>query len=621
MLIGRIGGISPDGMTVLYDAQTQEMVSLPLPKVEEGVEIAQDISGDWHIVYTDGMEKEKKNRLEQAEKFYYATRSFLNYKDYNYIVLRFPTNCFQKYQQNPFFLADITKEASDLPLCDVSAIDKNIVLNTFEDRLNEMKYIMRDVLTRNESMGHTWMTLEEFQKKVSAQLDRNGHHLQTGDVLPYLRYYKQEFIIVHEAEEVVVKVGFASTYYRERTIYRQVSTAMQLTTPFPRFSVGTSEFASEKQIEAVNHLICKGGRLCILTGGPGTGKTTTLRLLVNELSLQYNMPNIYLLSPTGRAAKRIQEVFGGEDVSVSTVHKFLGYGHPLTARDRARISQADLIIVDESSMLDLDIFERLLALINFNHTKLILVGDVDQLPSIGAGNILHDLISLGVYTERLTENFRSNGAIIQNAVKINEGIPFLTENEEFVIQSPPKELSDFFAGMDEDADIVITPYRVDRKLGNATVINTVAQNRIFADAPYCPNPFRVGDVVLMTHTNYHQGYFNGEVGRVVAYLPSGDYMVSFEDRTLTIKDVEDMSLGYAGTVHKSQGSEYNVINICIPEYNSFITRRMLYTAVTRAKQKVVIQSTKEILRKIILNNPEQFRNTFLSTFEKIPMAG
>lgn len=615
MIIGRIGTTSPDGVTIVYDANSEDVFEMRIPKIPVGTEITQDEKGDWKIVFSDGMAKETINRLMQAENFYYHTRNFLPYKDYEYIQSKFPTSCAKQFESNPFFLSDVTRENCDIPICAIPIIDAAISLSSFEDRLREMKYIIRYCLERNESTGNTWIEYETLNKQVKKTLSSTGHPLLSGDISAYLRFYKDDFYFEEARDILESKVALKSTYIRESLIYRTIKFADSLSNPFPLYNPLAEEDLSTEQNNAVKNLPTMGGHISILTGGPGTGKTTILRAMVTKLTNQYPDLNIHLLSPTGRAAKRIQEVFGEQEITVSTIHKFLGYGHTLTRRELKIIHSADIVIIDESSMIDLDIFEKLLSMLNIERTKIILVGDVDQLPSIGAGNILSDLISLGVYTEHLTENYRSQGSIIGNARKINKGNFFLTEDDSFKIIETPVCVSDFLTGMDEDIDIAITPYKTSNKKGSTGLINKIVQSKRFDTPIY--NDFHVGDAIIMIRTNYKQGYFNGETGVIISYLPNGDYVVAFGDRELTIKNPEDMALGYAITVHKSQGSEYDCDGICIPEFNSFITRRMLYTAVTRAKRKVKIWASKETLRKIILNNPECLRKTFLSTFSKL----
>ena len=162
--------------------------------------------------------------------------------------------------------------------------------------------------------------------------------------------------------------------------------------------------------------------------------------------------------------------------------------------------------------------------------------------------------------------------------------------------------------------IVITPYRTTKHLGNSTEINGVVHELIHEGAcssGFSHSSFECGDRVIIIQTNYDAGYFNGEPGEILRKLPDGKYVVNLYDRTVTVQDVKDMTLGYAITVHKSQGSEYDVCDICIPEYSEFITRRMLYTAITRAKTRIRLWTDKETLRRIILNNPDTDRKTFM----------
>lgn len=619
MVVGRLGSTSKDGVTVVYDANTEEMIEARIPRVPEGTQFALDNQGNWKIVFNESAPTELNNRLRQAEEFYYATRDFLFYDDYVYIQKTYPTNCAKKFKTNPFFITTLTKENTDIPICTAPVVDSHIILSTFEDRKQEMFYIIKHALQRNESNGHTWMYYSELESYVKKTLASDGHPLLSGGVFPYIRYFSDDFYFEPGTDLYSSKVGLFSTYNTEYIIYRAVSSASRRPTPFPLYEHINNEDLSTEQNKAIKNIITKGGHISILTGGPGTGKTTILREAIDTLLMQYPYSRVHLLAPTGKASKRIKEVFGERDISISTVHKFLGYGHILTRKELDVIHMADLVVVDESSMLDLEIFSRLLTLLDMSHTKLILVGDVDQLPSIGAGNILSDLITLGVHTERLTENYRSLGSIVFNARKMNAGELFLREDDSFkIIDGIPAFASDFVTGMDKDADIVITPYRVQNKRGSATNINKIAQERIFRNSrTFSTGDFRVGDVVVMNHTNYKQGYFNGESGVVLAFLPTGDYVVGFGDRELTVKNPKEMDLGYAITTYKSQGSEYDDIDICIPEFSDFVTRRMLYTAVTRAKRRVRLFASKSTIFKIIMNNPEQIRRTFLSTFNRL----
>lgn len=619
MVVEQIGSVSRDGITILYDRDTEQMLEMRIPSVPEGTELEQDKNGQWNIVYPYDMDLTLKKRLEQSEKFYHATKNFLSYKAYLHVTNIFSENCADKFRNNPFFLTDISYTDSDKPICSFQAIDSAVTLSTFDIRLSELKCAIRYVLLLNESQGHTWMPYKMLDKRLRRILMKDGHPLQNGDVSAYLRYFENDFYVEEDENDYnESKIAIRTTYLREYNIYHQIRYANSLPTPFPEYEPPEENELSEDQFEAIKKCISKGGHFSILTGGPGTGKTTTLLTMVDTLQADYPTVNIYLLSPTGRATKRIKEVFGDREMTILTIHKFIGFGHTVTRRELDRIRGADLIIVDESSMLDLDIFEKLITMVDLTKTKIILVGDVDQLPSIGAGNVLSDLISMGVVTSYLKENHRSSGLINQNARAINNGELFLEEDESFSIRPVPVGISDQIAGMDLNNDIIITPYRVEGRYGASETINKIVQKRIFKNAPHLYEAkFHIGDIVIMTHTNYKLGYFNGEMGKIIQRLPSGEFIIDFGDRTANVIDQDDMDLGYAATVHKNQGSEYPHIIICIPEYNSFITRRMLYTAVTRARIGIIIYSSPGIIRRIIMNNPEINRRTFLNSYPKL----
>ena len=327
---------------------------------------------------------------------------------------------------------------------------------------------------------------------------------------------------------------------------------------------------------------------------------------------QYPDVQMAMLSTTGKAAKVMSKVFGDLGVYISTVHKFLGYGHQLNSLEIKRIRDTNFIVIDEASMLNLEIFSRLIKFIDFSRCKIILVGDIDQLPAIGAGNILADIIDIGAYVSILCENHRSSKGIIQNAGRIRDGELFLKEDETFEIKNVPACINPYLVchaeNLDNDERIVISPYKKYGLPGSTSEMNSLIHQEIFDTNT---NNFCKGDRIIIIKTNYKQGYFNGEPGIITGIRPDKSYIVNLYDRVVVVKDPKDLSLGYAITVHKSQGSEYNICDICIPEYSTFITRRMLYTAITRAKYKVRLWTSKEIIRKIIMNNPDVERKTFL----------
>lgn len=621
MIITGYGSFNSKGQTIVYD-ENGDMQEVCIARYKTGTEIEQDNDGNWKAILDNVDDDEKENTLE-IESFYYATRDFLSYKDYLYVIEKYPTTAMTKYERDPFYLTDIFRDGSSRPVATFPEIDKNIVIDTFEKRKQEVCNAIIYILINNENSGNTWMDLDVLSRGVMDLLKRDGHPYLIGDVIKYFVYDNEGLFHISayiKDKETHMRVAMISTYNEEISIGRVALQAIKMGCLFTGYNPTPNDMLTQEQRDAVRNIILEGGHISILSGGPGTGKTTILRDVTRNMQEQFPGIKMHLLSTTGKAARVIQEHFGDMDIEVSTVHKFLGFGFPggyIPAKTRQTIREAELIIVDEASMLDLYIFARLMTSINIEKCKVILVGDIHQLPSVGAGNVLADLIAIGVFTSYLTENHRSQKTIVDNANKINEGNWWgLKQDETFQIVTAPKNMLEYLAGHiynNANADIIISPYRTENQKGNTTVINKDFQSKeaeknnraVYGD-------FVVGDKAIINHTNYAQGYFNGETGRILSYYSaSGEYTVDLYDRIVKVKDADDIELGYAITAHKSQGSEYPLCDIIIPEFSPFVTRRLLYTAITRAAQNVRIWTTMDVLKKVIENNAEEERHTFM----------
>lgn len=404
-------------------------------------------------------------------------------------------------------------------------------------------------------------------------------------------------------------------------------------------------------IEAIKH------GLLILTGGPGTGKTTTINTMIQFFESEGM--DILLAAPTGRAAKRMTEATGYE---AQTIHRLLEVsGNPEEEgningflKNRENPLEADVIIIDEMSMVDLSLMHALLSAVVVG-TRLILVGDVNQLPSVGAGSVLKDIIHSECFpVVTLTRIFRQAGEsdIVVNAHKINAG--------EVVV--PDNKSKDFFFLKRQDADIIIrviialiqqklpryvgapqneiqvmTPTR--KGLLGVERLNQILQRYL---NPAEPNKdeeeiggriFRVGDKVMQVKNNYQlewevqtkygltvdsgQGIFNGDMG-VISAISRYDETIEVEyDEHRKVKypfeTAEELELAYAITVHKSQGSEYPAVIIpLLPGPRLLYTRNLLYTAVTRAKKCLTIVGSESVFQEMIQNESEQRRYTSLA---------
>ncbi|MAS36989.1 MAG: ATP-dependent RecD-like DNA helicase [Anaerolineaceae bacterium] len=364
-------------------------------------------------------------------------------------------------------------------------------------------------------------------------------------------------------------------------------------------------------------------KVSVLTGGPGTGKTTTLRMVIEALaSLKYRFA---LCSPTGRAARRLAEATGYE---ASTIHRLLGFapGEGF-GRDEDNPIDADVLVVDESSMVDLLLFHTLLRSLR-PETHLVLVGDVDQLPSVGAGNVLRDVIDSGVaHVTRLDTIFRQadDSYIVVNAHRINNGEMPMTDNQSrdfyFFGEDDPTRVADLVVdiaqyrlpdkfGFDPINDVqVIAPMY--RGPAGVTNLNDVLQRALNGDRRVAEKAlngrvFRVGDKVMQTRNNYEKDVFNGDIGRIHAIdFEGGGFEVVVDGRFLYYEwhEAEDLMHAYCISTHRSQGSEYPVVVMpLLTQHYMMLQRNLLYTAITRAKQMVVLVGTRRAVHMAVNNN-------------------
>ena len=403
---------------------------------------------------------------------------------------------------------------------------------------------------------------------------------------------------------------------------------------------------ADRQREAIFR--CMNGGVTIITGGPGTGKTTVVRGIIsifNDLDLK-----TALAAPTGRAAKRMSEATGEE---AKTIHRLLemekGVNDELKFNRNSRNPLDErVIIVDEASMIDLSLMSSLTEALK-RGTRLILIGDSDQLPSVGAGNVLEDLISSGaVDVVRLTEIFRQSkeSLIVTNAHRINNGeAPMLnvTDNDFFFVRREnEREIADTVADLItkrlpktygdsiREQIQVISPSK--KGAGGVELLNNELQARVNPKATFKKEKtshgviFREGDRVMQVVNNYEIewekngiggfGIFNGDIGVIESIdLKNEVINIWFDDRYVRydFDNLDELELSYAITVHKSQGSEYPVV--IIPMYSCppmLMTRNLLYTAVTRAKRMVILVGRSDIPDRMVKNNREVLRYTTLS---------
>lgn len=401
-------------------------------------------------------------------------------------------------------------------------------------------------------------------------------------------------------------------------------------------------FSKEQEIaikEAFNNM------LLVITGGPGTGKTTIIKAIcniLNEHNLKFN-----LAAPTGRAAKRMQE--STENVAF-TIHRLIGIKpeSPIPEFNEENTLDCDYVIVDEASMIDIKLMDKLLKALS-SKTALILVGDHNQLPSVGAGNVLKDILDTDIKSVKLKKIFRQakESNIVVNAHKINDGLyPILNQKNKdfFFINSNSKnfqnDLLDLvknrlpnYYKLDPINDIqILAPSK--KSLWGIVNINDLCQKELNKN----PNLikinnriFKLGDKVMQVRNNYEleslnpddfdDGVYNGDIGRIIDIDKNMESLkVEFYDGNIVSykkEDVKDLDLSYAITIHKSQGSEFDCVLIpMMPASFMLLNRNLLYTAITRAKKLVILLGEKKILKQMVRNNNESKRLTNLSFWIK-----
>lgn len=578
------------------------------------------------------------------------------------ISLNLGAKIYQKYgdsvysvlQENPYRLAD---DISGVGFKIADEIAGRIGIHTDSDY--RIKSGMMYTLLQATGEGHVYLPKEELFRRSSELLGVDASYMEK-----HLMDLSMERKVIQKEEGEMVLVYPSRFYYLELNTARMLR-ELNIDCPedeafvqrrIAQIEKETGTTLDEMQKKAVTE--AAGHGLFILTGGPGTGKTTTINAIIRFFEGEGS--ELRLAAPTGRAAKRMTEATGYE---AQTIHRLLELnGMPEEERQGQAVHfernaenplEADVIIIDEMSMVDIQLMHSLLLAVTAG-TRLILVGDENQLPSVGPGNVLRDIIRSGEFpVVELKKIFRqaSESDIVVNAHKINRGEQVTLSNKS----------SDFFFLKRQDADIIIRvvialiqeklPRYVEAKPFDIQVLtpmrkgllgverlNQILQRYLNPPEPskkekeYGQGLFREGDKVMQIRNNYQLeweirgrygipvdkgvGVFNGDTGILKTINEFSETAeVEFEDgrcAEYSFKQLEELELAYAVTIHKSQGSEYPAVVIpLLSGPRMLLNRNLLYTAVTRARRCVTIVGSEETFREMIKNEKQQRRYSSL----------
>ncbi|MDR1540392.1 MAG: ATP-dependent RecD-like DNA helicase [Clostridiales bacterium] len=500
---------------------------------------------------------------------------------------------------------------------------------------NRIKCAILHVLKESKIAGHLFLPQRELYEKSKELLDsvQGLPKVSNSELNNGFHSLADKNEIVHESGNIYSWLSFRNESESAKAIALMLSikcNEVEIEEELINVQDGIGIELSERQQDAVRSVFLN--MASIITGGPGTGKTTVLKVILEIYRKIFKDEKILLAAPTGKAARRMAESTG---MPAYTLHKSLQLRSDdddgKEIRAMAKLEE-NFIIVDEFSMVDMGLAYMMLSAIN-EGARLLFVGDADQLPSVGAGNVFRELIQCGlIHTTYLDNVYRqSSGSLIaQNAAKIkNDDINLLYGSEfEFIECETSEEAAQIaMATYEKELEMleqdlskvqILTPFR---KRGNACSnnLNEILRERInppSSDKPEIQSglkTFRLGDRIMQIKNK--NGISNGEIGFAVEIDSARELILEFSDSRIVhynATDCQMLELSYATTIHKSQGSEYETVIITIlNDFFIMLRRNLIYTAITRAKKKVVLIGHKQALATAILKNDIDQRNTLL----------
>lgn len=584
------------------------------------------------LLEINGMGTKRVEVIKQSLKEQEGMRDIMLFlQDYG-IGVSYATKIYRAYgeesigiiKENPYRLIEDIKGIG-FKTADTIALKLGIDKESYTRCRNGILYTLNELA----SEGHCYVTLEQILSKATVLLDISDDKLFiTVDYMSKQNELYKEGCLNYNGYK---RYYLRSLYYSETGVAELLKRIIKTknTNKIKNYKLTSKISYDENQKQSI--MIAVNSKVTVITGGPGTGKTTTILGIIEVF--KNNKLNVLLAAPTGRAAKRLSEATG---IEAKTIHRLLEY-NPQTGYKINESNQlkGDILIVDESSMIDIVLMYNLLKAIRPEMT-LILVGDKDQLPSVGAGTVFQDIINSGVVKViKLEKIYRqaSNSDIIKNAHKINKGILLDFKN---------KHNSDFFfIERTEDTEIIQTikdlfinrlpktynlsptkDIQILCPMQKGTVgtinLNMVLQEVVHDKTLYLKRggtTYYLNDKVMQIKNNYNKEVFNGDIG-YISNIDLDDLIitVNFDNRLIEyeVYELEELVLAYVVSIHKSQGSEYPVVIIPITQSHSIMLQRnLIYTGVTRAKNLLILIGDKEAIAYAIKNNSVVKRNTWL----------
>jgi len=555
---------------------------------------------------------------------------------------RYGSNTIEQVRENPYRMAE------DVFGIGFKTADKiALKLGLPEDAPERIRASISYTLSRAAEQGHVYLPRETLFEQINGLLGGAEQNLNDAYLDQELREMVKHKKLYCEQIGDIEAVYYAPFYQAEKNSARLLLHLSRMAKSYSPLETSQALGAvkhdnphlTEEQLQVLDEAMHNG--VLVVTGGPGTGKTTTIKALLSTFRLLRQ--KVLLAAPTGRAAKRVTEATGQE---ASTIHRLLEYNFTEGEgfnfkRNEDNPVDAGVVIVDEASMVDLLLMYNLLKALPAG-CRLVMVGDVDQLPAVGAGNVLRDLIFSGeIQCFRLGYIFRQarESMIVVNAHRVNQGeMPYLNVKKKdffFMHEEDPEQAAELvvqlcrerlpnYGPYDPLLDLqVLTPMRktaagVDRlNVMLQQALNPPAIDRI--ETMSRGNIFRLGDKVMQVRNNYQKEVFNGDIGLVTAIdKEASEMVVTFRDVIMDrpvvydFTELDELVLSYAVSVHKSQGSEYPVIVMpVLTQHYMLLQRNLLYTGITRAKKLAVLVGSKKALAIAVRNTRAEDRYTFL----------